>query len=168
MTLWVSAVALLLAMVASWALSLRLRDVSIVDVIWGPAFVLVAWIAFALGDGDRGRRALLAALVTIWGLRLAGYLLARKRRERREDPRYGAWRERYGDRFPLVSLVTVFLLQGVLVWRLAAGAGRGRPRGRSAAGLGRRGGVGRRHVLRGGRRPSSSRASRPTRQTAAR
>ena len=59
---------------------------------------------------------LVAVLVTVWGLRLGLHLLARKRRERREDPRYGAWRAKHGDRFPLVSLVTVFLLQGALVW----------------------------------------------------
>ena len=64
----------------------------------------------------------------------ARHLLARKRRERREDPRYGAWRERHGDRFPLVSLVTVFLLQGALVWIVSlpvqVAAGRGEPLGR--------------------------------------
>jgi steroid 5-alpha reductase family enzyme len=114
MTFWVSAAALLVVMVASWGLSLRLRDVSIVDVIWGPAFVVVAWIGVAVEGGDR--RLLLAVLVTLWGLRLGLHLFARKLRERREDPRYGAWRERHGDRFPLVSLVNVFLLQGALVW----------------------------------------------------
>src|SRR4051812_23247638 len=101
-------------MLAAWALSVWLRDVSIVDAVWGLAFVLVAWIGFAVGDGSR--RVLVAVLVSVWGLRLAGYITRRKLRERREDPRYAAWRERHGARFPLVSLFTVFLLQGVLVW----------------------------------------------------
>jgi steroid 5-alpha reductase family enzyme len=114
MTLWVSALALLVVMLLGWAVSLRVRDVSIVEVMWGPAFVVVAWTAFAIEGGSR--RALLAALVTMWGLRLGAHLLLRKRRERREDPRYAAWRSRHGTRFPLVSLVTVFLLQGALVW----------------------------------------------------
>jgi len=115
-TAWLAAVALLAFMLATWGLSLRLRDVSIVDVAWGPAFVLVAWIAAATGGGDGARRVLVAVLVTAWGLRLALHLGARKLRERREDPRYGAWRERHGARFPLVSLANVFLLQGALVW----------------------------------------------------
>jgi steroid 5-alpha reductase family enzyme len=34
-------------MVALWAISLPLRDVSIVDPAWGPGFALVAWIALA-------------------------------------------------------------------------------------------------------------------------
>jgi steroid 5-alpha reductase family enzyme len=113
-TFWLSAVALLVLMVGGWMVSLVLRDVSIVDVMWGPAFAVVAWIALAVEGGSRC--ALMALLVTVWGLRLGGHLLARKRRERREDPRYGAWRARHGARFPLVSLVTVFLLQGALVW----------------------------------------------------
>jgi steroid 5-alpha reductase family enzyme len=115
-TLLLSLAAVLAFLVLAWLLSLRLRDVSIVDVAWGPAFVLVAWIAAATGEGDAGRRLLLAVLVTVWGLRLAGYLAARKLRHRGEDPRYGAWREKHGDRFWLVSLFNVFLLQAMLVW----------------------------------------------------
>jgi len=115
-TMLLSAAGALAVMVATWGLSLRLRDVSIVDVAWGAGFVLVAWIAFAAGDGELERRALLAALTTVWGLRLALHIGRRKLRERGEDPRYGEWRARHGARFPLVSLATVFLLQGALVW----------------------------------------------------
>lgn len=103
-------------MLALWALSLPLRDVSIVDLGWGLGFVVVAWIAFIVGEGCLGRRLLLAVLVSVWGLRLFGYLFVRKLSERREDPRYTAIRERYGPRFPLISLGVVFLFQGVLIW----------------------------------------------------
>ena len=103
-------------LLAAWGLSLRLRDVSIVDVAWGLGFVGVGWVACATGDGDAGRRLLLAVLVSVWGLRLAGYIGRRKLRHPGEDPRYGAWRARHGDRFWLVSLVTVFGLQAALVW----------------------------------------------------
>ncbi|HEX7301166.1 MAG TPA: DUF1295 domain-containing protein [Solirubrobacteraceae bacterium] len=115
-TMAVSAAALLVLMLATWALSLPLRDVSIVDVAWGVGFVVVAWIAFATGDGDSARRALMAVLTTAWGLRLAGYITWRKLRERREDPRYAELRDRHGERFRLVSLGMIFLLQGGLVW----------------------------------------------------
>jgi steroid 5-alpha reductase family enzyme len=111
-----SAAAVLALLLAAWVLSLVLRDVSIVDVAWGLGFVAVAWVAFAVGDGCTGRRVLLAVLTTLWGLRLAGYIGRRKLRHPGEDPRYGAWREKWGDRFPLVSLFTVFGLQAVLVW----------------------------------------------------
>jgi steroid 5-alpha reductase family enzyme len=117
--LLVSAGALGTIMVAFWVVSLALRDASIVDPIWGLAFAAVVWISFLLGDGSSERRLTLALLVSIWGLRLAGYLLARKRSERCEDPRYTALRERYAGRFPIVSLVVVFLFQGILVWVVA-------------------------------------------------
>jgi steroid 5-alpha reductase family enzyme len=39
---------------------LTLRDVSIVDPGWGLGFVIVAWIAFGIGEGCYGRRLLLA------------------------------------------------------------------------------------------------------------
>jgi steroid 5-alpha reductase family enzyme len=115
-TMTLSAGAVLALLLVAWLLSLRLRDVSIVDVAWGLGFVAVAWVAFATGDGDGGRRTLLAVLVTVWGLRLAAYIGARKLRHPGEDARYGAWRAKWGDRFWIVSLFDVFLLQAVLVW----------------------------------------------------
>jgi steroid 5-alpha reductase family enzyme len=115
-TLALSAGAVLALLIATWLISVKLRDVSIVDIAWGLGFVVVTWVAFASGKGDAGRRTLLAILVTVWGLRLAGYIGARKLRHSGEDPRYGAWREKWGDRFWIVSLGNVFLLQAVLVW----------------------------------------------------
>lgn len=110
------AVAVLL--LATWLVSLPLRDVSIVDIVWGLGFVAVAWTAFAVGDGDAGRRLLMAVLVSAWGLRLAVHL-ARRNLGKGEDFRYVRMRKHHGDRFPLVSLVTVFGLQAMLIWVVA-------------------------------------------------
>ena len=101
---------------AIWLLSLVLRDVSIVDPAWGIAFVLVAWIAESTGHGCRGRRLLLAAMVTVWGLRLALHLLVRKLREPGEDRRYARMRAKAGAGFAMRSLPAIFLLQAALVW----------------------------------------------------
>jgi steroid 5-alpha reductase family enzyme len=109
-------VVLLVVMVAGWLVGLLLRDVSVVDVIWGLGFVAVAWVVFAEGSGSPHRRALVAALVSVWGLRLAGHIGLRKLRSPGEDFRYRELRERKGDRFWLTSLANVFILQGVLVW----------------------------------------------------
>ena len=114
----VSAGAIGALMFATWVASLVLRDASIVDIAWGLGFVLVAWLAFALGDGPVERRTLMAVLVTIWGLRLSGYMLWRKRDEG-EDFRYGEMRARHGRRFGVVSLFSVFLFQGVGVWAVS-------------------------------------------------
>ena len=100
---------------ALWAVSVALRDTSIVDIFWGSGFVVVAWVGFALADGSYDRRLLLAALVTAWGLRLTLHL-ARRNLGKGEDYRYAAMRRRHGDRWLLRSLAVVFWLQGILMW----------------------------------------------------
>jgi steroid 5-alpha reductase family enzyme len=110
-----AAIAIAVLMLGTWLLSLLLRNASIVDIVWGLGFVVVAWVVRLQGDTETARQWLLVALVTIWGLRLAGYLFWRNHGQP-EDYRYRAMRKRWGGRFPLVSLVTVFTLQGVLMW----------------------------------------------------
>jgi steroid 5-alpha reductase family enzyme len=105
----------LMLVTALWAVSVALRDTSIVDIFWGSGFVVVAWTAFLLVDGSRDRRLLLAVLVTVWGVRLTVHL-ARRNLGKGEDPRYAAMRRRHGDRWPVRSLVVVFWLQGALMW----------------------------------------------------
>lgn len=107
--------ALALLMFALWVVSWLRRDVSIVDIFWGIGFVLVSWLSYGLTTGPQATRLALGAMVAIWGLRLAGYLTWRNWGED-EDSRYGAMRERHGEAFPIVSLFTVFLLQGALIW----------------------------------------------------
>jgi steroid 5-alpha reductase family enzyme len=101
----------LAAMSVLWLLSLRLRNASIVDVWWGPGFAAIALLGLRLGPGD----GLVSALTVIWGLRLGAYLLWRNAGAG-EDPRYAAMRRHHGERFPRVSLLTVFVLQGLLMW----------------------------------------------------
>jgi len=122
-----SAAAVVIFMAALWLLSVRLGDASIVDIGWGLGFVLVAAVAGHFGAGLAERRLLLLAITTIWGLRLASHLWLRWRGAH-EDFRYRLMRNKHGDRFWIVSLVTVFGLQGLLMWvvslpiQLAAGS----------------------------------------------
>ncbi len=102
-------------MTALWALSLVLKDASIVDIFWGAGFAVIAWVTFFVADGSDARRVLFVVLVSLWGLRLAGYL-AWRNIGKGEDYRYRAMRKRHGDRFAIVSYGTVFLLQGALMW----------------------------------------------------
>ncbi len=121
------------AMVILWAVSVRLRDVSIVDVFWGPGFAAVAWTALAVA-GASPRGLLAAGLTTLWGLRLGVHLGLRKRGHG-EDRRYAALRAARGPRFVAESLASVFLLQAALLWivslplQAAAAHGAGAPLG---------------------------------------
>lgn len=83
------------AMALMWLLQLRLRDASHVDVAWA---VLIACCAIAyalLADGDVGHRILAAALASIWGFRLGGYLLFNRVLGKEEDGRYQELRRRW-------------------------------------------------------------------------
>ncbi len=103
-----------------WTVSLVLRNSSIVDPFWGTGFVVANWLYFALTpDGFPGRKWLISALVTIWGLRLSLYLLWRNR-GKGEDFRYRKWREEAGTRWWWQSFFRVFLLQGLLLWIISA------------------------------------------------
>lgn len=108
-----SSLAVGIMMLGMWLLSLRLRDVSVVDIGWGLGFVLIVWVLFGFSE-KTPKCWLIAVLTSIWGLRLSGYLFLRNH-GKPEDYRYAAMREKHGSRFPLVSFFTVFVLQGVVM-----------------------------------------------------
>lgn len=110
-----AAIAIAVLMLATWMLSLPLRNASIVDIVWGLGFVVVGWVVRLQGDTNETRQWVLVAMVSVWGLRLAGYLFWRNHGQA-EDYRYRAMRKKWGARFPVISLVTVFALQGALMW----------------------------------------------------
>lgn len=107
-------------MLTTWLVSVVIKNASIVDVIWGLGFVLVAWAVRLRVDGYATRQNLLVAMTTVWGLRLAAHLFWRNHvasaTNEGEDYRYRSMRKRWGPRFPIISLVTVFLVQGVLMF----------------------------------------------------
>lgn len=105
-------------MIGGWLISIARRNVTIVDSLWGMGFVLIAWLTFTLSDGFWTRKMLIAVLVTLWGLRLSAYLSWRNW-GKGEDPRYGLWRTKSGDRFWWVSLFKVFILQALFLWVIA-------------------------------------------------
>jgi steroid 5-alpha reductase family enzyme len=115
----VAAVTVLVLMILAWLLSLLVKDASIVDMIWGLGFVVVAWATYLQAAERGGRGLLLTVLVTVWGVRLSGYLIWRNL-GKPEDFRYREMRARAPRWFWLVSLFQVFLLQGVLMWVISA------------------------------------------------
>ena len=105
------------AMLLLWLISIPIRNASIIDIFWGPAFAIVALVGWFLGDGDHDRRTLLAALTAAWGFRLGMYLALRNLGHG-EDARYARWRRRVEDagrNFTWHSLIMVFSMQGLLV-----------------------------------------------------
>lgn len=107
--------AVLVFMTGVWIASVFKKKASIVDGFWGLGFVLIAWITFALSAGYAWRKLVIAVLITLWGVRLAAHIFYRSWGEP-EDKRYQAWRSEHGERYWYVSFVTVFMLQGGLLW----------------------------------------------------
>lgn len=112
-----TAVLLLVCQLSLWALSIRLRDASIVDIFWGPAFALVA-VATYLHQQDVGvesRKLLIVGLTCAWAIRLGVYVYLRSRGHG-EDPRYTAFRKHATGNENLFILKNVFLSQGRSMW----------------------------------------------------
>lgn len=135
--------ALLLFAALLWSSTLRTRNVNVVDVGWGLGFVLVAWLTWIFSRvfhretvpefGSMAYSSLLLGMVSLWGLRLSGYLAWRSW-GKAEDYRYAAMREHWGNRFQLRSLFTVFSLQAVLIWFISLSLQMGIP-GSSSSGV---------------------------------
>lgn len=74
-----------------WAVGLRMKDSSLVDIWFAPCIATAAVVGYFLGVGAEPRRLLIAVLAVIWAARLGGYLLWRN--WGREDPRYARFRK---------------------------------------------------------------------------
>ncbi|MBN2417234.1 DUF1295 domain-containing protein [bacterium] len=103
-----------------WLISVIIGNVSIVDPFWGLGFAGTGWFYFLRVQTGSSRALLLLVLLTIWGIRLSGYL-AWRNRGRGEDFRYREFRRKYGERrYWWISFFQTFLLQGVLMWLISA------------------------------------------------
>lgn len=103
-----------------WLYSLKIQNSSIVDIFWGTGFVITYWAALLIGSIQPTTRILLlGAIVTIWGLRLSVHIFLRNHNQP-EDFRYAAWRVENGSAWWWRSFFKVFLLQGIIMWIVAA------------------------------------------------
>jgi len=103
-------------MTVLWPVSIRLRDVSIIDILWAPAFAILATASMLLSPTRDARAWIALTLVWFWAVRLGGHVFRRWRRHGHEDYRYATIRAARGPNFPLTSLVWIFWLQALLLW----------------------------------------------------
>ena len=102
----------LLAFISLWAVSVKIRNASIVDIFWGPACALPALTTWLQMETHSLRATLLTGLVLLWGARLGLYLGIRNVGHG-EDFRYVRMREKAGGDKPFImrSLTHVFIMQ---------------------------------------------------------
>jgi len=103
-------------MTLCWIISVPLRDVSIVDILWAPAFAAVGWLCVWLSPTVTPRGWMILALITLWAFRLGSHILKRWLKLGHEDYRYATIRAKRGPNFPMTSLAWIFWLQALLLW----------------------------------------------------
>jgi steroid 5-alpha reductase family enzyme len=106
-------------MTAVFLIAVLAKDNSIVDIAWGPGFIMVAAVTFLLRPGFEARHVLVTLLVAVWGLRLAVHIFLRNR-GRGEDFRYAKWRRDWGRWFIPRSFFQIFMLQGIFMLLISA------------------------------------------------
>ncbi|MBU0711948.1 DUF1295 domain-containing protein [bacterium] len=94
-------------------LAMFLKDNSIVDIGWGPGFILIT-LLMIVQRPIPGMRGIAYVFVILWGFRLARHIFLRNR-GRREDFRYAAWRKEWGNWFVPRSYLQIFMLQGIIM-----------------------------------------------------
>ena len=120
-TLAWAAGAVLVVLVATFAVAKVAGKHSVIDTAWGLLFVAIAAVVFARssGHGDDLRRWLLLLLPGLWGLRLATHI-GRRTVGKPEDPRYAQLLAKARGNPDLYALRVVYLLQGMLAYLIAA------------------------------------------------
>lgn len=117
LNLLVSIVAVAALMAVVMGVSIRAKNHSLIDIFWGPAFVLVAVVSYLLSAGSVGdstRRLVVLVLTAVWGLRL-GLHIGRRNRGHGEDPRYTALMRHQSGSLVGYLVRKVYGLQGLLV-----------------------------------------------------
>lgn len=103
---------------AVWAVSVPLKNASIVDSFWSIFFV-AGFAAYVVYLGEMSARALLVGtLLVVWAARLSGYITWRNHGHG-EDRRYQAIRARNEPNYAFKSLFIVFWLQGAIAFVVA-------------------------------------------------
>jgi steroid 5-alpha reductase family enzyme len=114
--LWLAALLFAVALMALvWRLAIRLGNAGIVDIAWSAGFAPVVMFFALAGSGAPLRRALIAVMVSVWSLRLGGYLLVRvSAHHPEEDRRYARLRSEWGAQANR-RMFGFFQLQAVLL-----------------------------------------------------
>jgi len=99
--------------------ALKYKNNSIVDIFWGPIFVIIAFYSYFFESVFSTSQTVMTLLVSAWGIRLFLNIWAKKIWDfHYEDPRYAAWRNSW-KYVKIRSFFQVFLLQVLLACLVA-------------------------------------------------
>lgn len=103
----------LIAFVITFLLAVLIRNNSIVDILWGLGFVLIALIGYTLAPVTIVTQ-LVLIYVSLWGLRLAVHIGLRNW-GKSEDFRYAQMRIAWGKHWVIRSFFQIYLVQWILM-----------------------------------------------------
>lgn len=91
-----------------------IKNNSIVDIGWGPGFVLITFSLIFYTGNFSFPNILLLFMVATWAFRLFIHILFRNI-EKPEDFRYADWRKSWGKKQAWVAFYKIFMLQGLVM-----------------------------------------------------
>ena len=89
-------------------------DLSVVDIFWSLGFWVMSLTAYFMLERPSFFQTVLLVMVSLWALRLAGYLAWRLLGHGKEDKRYTEMRKNWSGSLALNAYLRVYLLQFVL------------------------------------------------------
>ena len=90
-----------------------MKNNSIVDLGWGPGFVIGSWVSLILREQPTVLSYIITIFITIWGLRL-GIRITKRNWGKPEDFRYANWRKEWGKNVVIIAFFRVFMIQAII------------------------------------------------------
>lgn len=113
--LWYLPVFIFIYMSAWFLVSLVNKRYDVLDVAWGPGFIMIALLSLYLREmALDGRSLFILTLIALWGLRLFFHTFKRNLRKG-EDWRYHKWHDGQACRYSICTFFQVFMFQGALM-----------------------------------------------------
>lgn len=94
-------------------LSQYAKRIDVIDAGWGMVFVYLTGLTLMLHGQPKLFEWLVFAFVAVWGFRLFFHIAGRLQ-TKREDPRYEAYRRKWGAAFAANAFLRLFLVQALL------------------------------------------------------
>lgn len=106
-----AAIAQFVLFTVTWMVSIPMKDVSIVDITWGLAFVSQALFYYLFSENPTWEQLVFTILICLSGLRLAIHIGIRKMYEGEDKRLKVLFRDKWGSNFWWISYFIVFLPQ---------------------------------------------------------
>ncbi len=95
-----------------------IRNWSIIDIAWGPGFVLIAFLTLYHSQNINTASLIITGLTSLWAIRLALHIGIRNI-GKEEDFRYANWRKKWQPYPEIQGFFRVFILQGTIMFTVS-------------------------------------------------